>query len=377
MKRVSSNGERACTRIMRSKLIVLSLILLVLLGLSGGYVVGGLQAYSRFQQSNLANEQHCGGQEPVHICVQTPMEIFSAFYPSYVANQTHQFTVKYSSSSPRTLLVSLSIVGMSEVQTQTVNATATTQFAYFVPPLISQSFRKLTFEDSTSVQVQVTDTARHIYYLNDIHLLLHSRWLMQWVASNRLQIGAWVTPDDPAVNTLVSQASSYLHLEPPPTPPAMIGYNRADAREVVAQVDAIYDTLLLRYDIQYLQASVPYGGPNSSTAATENIKLPAEVLQQKSGMCIELTVLLASAVERIGLQAEVVIIPGHAFLGVSVTPDSKHFEYWDAAQMSNKVAGDSDNVSTDALYTSNVKDHTIVDTILINDARNANINAML
>lgn len=362
---------------MRRKLIVLFLILLVLLGLSGGYVVGGLQAYSRYQQSNLANQQHCGGQEPVHICVQTPAEIFSAFYPSYVANQTPLFTVKYSSNSPLTLLVSVSIASMSAVQTQTVNATATMQSAHFIPPLTGQSFRKLTFEDNTSLQVQVTDTAKHVYYINDIHLLLHSRWLMQWLASNRLQIGAWVTPDDAAISALLLQASSYLQLEPPPTPPAMVGYNKANAKEVATQVDAIYDALLLHYGIQYLQASVPYGGPNSNTAATENIKLPAEVLQQKSGMCIELTLLLASAVERIGLQAEIVIIPGHAFLGVAVTPDNKHFEYWDAAQMSYRVAGDSDNVSTDALYTSNVKQHTIVDTILVSDARTANIDAML
>jgi len=94
-------------------------------------------------------------------------------------------------------------------------------------------------------------------------------------------------------------------------------------------------------------------------------------------MCIELTLLLASAVEHIGLHAEIVIIPGHAFLGVSVTPDDKHFEYWDAVQVNNNVAGDSANVATDDVYALNVQQHTIVDTIVISDARNAYIDAML
>ncbi|HTD20425.1 MAG TPA: transglutaminase family protein, partial [Ktedonobacteraceae bacterium] len=153
--------------------------------------------------------------------------------------------------------------------------------------------------------------------------------------------------------------------------------NKANRKEVIAQVDALYDTLRVDYTMHYLQASVPYSGPGSSTAATQNIKLPAEVLQQRSGMCIELTLLLASAVERIGLHPEVVIIPGHAFLGVAVTPDNKHFEYWDAVQVNANVAGDSANIATDAVYQQNQQQHTIVDTILISDARNANINPML
>jgi hypothetical protein len=221
------------------------------------------------------------------------------------------------------------------------------------------------------------DTAKHLYYMSDIPVLFHSRWLMQWVAANRLKIGAWVTPNDPAVSALVLKASKHLAVQPPPIPSAMIGYNKANRKEVIAQVDALYDTLRLDYTMHYLQASVPYSGPGSSTVATQNIKLPAEILQQHSGMCIELTLLLASAVERIGLHPEIVIIPGHAFLGVAVTPNNKHFEYWDAVQVNANVAGDSANIATDAVYQQNQQQHTIVDTIMISDARNANINPML
>jgi hypothetical protein len=203
---------------------------------------------------------------------------------------------------------------------------------------------------------------------------------MEWSVANRLKIAAWVTPDDPAITTLVLKAFRHLPSEPPPVPEAMVGYNNANSKQVVTQVNAIYDALRLDYGMQYEQASVPYtghSGSDSSSAPTQNIKLPAEVLQQRSGMCIELTLVLASAVEHIGLHAEIVIIPGHAFLGVAVTPDNKHFEYWDAVQINNKVAGDSDNIATDEIYRQNLRQHTIVDTIVISDARNANIEAML
>jgi hypothetical protein len=364
---------------MRVKGLLLILTFLVVTGISAGYVAGGLQAYARFQQASIATQDHCGGQAPIHICVQAPGTIFSAFYPSYVANHIPLFNVQYSSASstPMTLLVSLSVSGLSQVQTQTVGATETTQNASFIPPLDSQLLRKLTAETNTSLHVQVMDTRQHVYYLSDIPILLHSRWLMQWTAANRLNIAAWVTPDDPAISALVYRAAAHLPMEPPPSPPAMIGYNKASSKEVMAQVDAIYDTLLVDYGIHYVQATVPYSGPESNASANQIIKLPAEVLAQRSGMCIELTLLLASAVERTGLHAEIVIVPGHAFLGVATTPDDTHFEYWDAVQLNNNVAGSSDNIITDAVYAQNARQHTIVDTILISEARNANIYAML
>ncbi len=362
---------------MRKKLLILLLTLVVLVGISGTYVAGGLQAYARYQQGSLDNQRHCGDTPPVHICVRAPGEIFSAYYPFYVASQYPLFTLDYSSARPLALIITMSVAGLSQVQTQTIDATANLQSVSIIPPLLSQNFRRLTAEYHTSLHVQVTDTIGRLYYVNDIPILFHSRWLMQWVTANRLKLAAWVTPNDPAISALVLKASKHLALQPPPVPSAMVGYNKASRKEVIAQVDAIYDTLRLDYQMHYLQASVPYSGVNSNTVATQNIKLPAEVLQQHSGMCIELTLLLASAVEQIGLQPEIVIIPGHAFLGVAVTPDDKHFEYWDTVEVNSNVAGDSANIATDAVYQQNEQQHTIIDAILVSEARAANVYPML
>jgi hypothetical protein len=353
---------------MGKKLAVLFLTLTLLSGFSGWYIATGIRAYSRYQQN-----EHCGGQSPVHICVQAPPAIFSAYYPYYVATHANLFTINYSSSSPIALIVSVNIVGFSQPETHTVNAMARVQSISFTPLLNSQTLRKLTFEDNTWLHVSVTD-AGHVYYVNDSPLLLHSRWVMQWIATNRLQIAAWVTPDDPAVIALVKKAAAHLQSEPAPIPRAMIGYDngRASPRAVRDQVDAIFDAML-DYHIRYSPESVPYSG-TGDTSALENIKLPAEVLQLRSGMCIELTALLASAVENIGLDAEVVIIPGHAFLGVAVTQNDTQFEYWDAVQVNDNVAGDSANLWTDKEYKSASQ---IVDTILISAARKAYVGPMV
>jgi hypothetical protein len=361
---------------MGKKHILLLLTLGMLALLSGIYVVGGVQAYSRFRQNSLADQEHCGGQAPVHICVYAPAAIFSAFYPSYVATQYPLFKVSYSSDSPQTLLINVSIGKFSQVETQTVSTNGSTQTSTFIPPVQVQMLRNLTNDMNASLHVQVTDTHNQTYYLNDIPLLLRSRWMMQWLVANRLKIAAWVTPNDSAVAELVRKAARHLASEAPPVPSAMIGY-RGNAQQVTAQVDAIYDSLRLDYGITYIQASVPYSGTADGTDATQYVKLPAEVLQQRSGMCTELTLLLASAVEKIGLHASIVIIPGHAFLGVAVTEDNKHFQYWDAVDVNNNVAADSANVAADAMYEKNLNQRTIVDTIAIQDARAARIGPMV
>src|SRR5258708_19452992 len=157
----------------------------------------------------------------------------------------------------------------------------------------------------------------------------------------------------------------HLQSEPAPAPPAMIGYDNGQAspRAVRDQVDAIFDAMRLDYHVQYIQESVPYSGPGGTSVALQKIKVPAEALQQHSGMCIELTALLASAVERIGLDAEIVIIPGHAFLGVAVTQNDTQFEYWDGVQVNSNVAGDSSNLWADNEYMQNP--YRIVDHIFL------------
>ena len=362
---------------MGKKAAILLLTMMVLMGLSGWYIVGGIQAYSRYQQSSIASQEHCGGQSPVHICVQSPSEIFSAYYPYYVATQSNLFIIRYSSSSPVTLLMSVSIEGFSQAEIHTVNATPDVKSISFRPLAMNQALRQLTVDNNTWLHVQITDAARHLYYVDDSPLLLRSRWLMQWIAANRLKIAAWVTPDDPAVIALDKQAEALLQSQQQPIPLAMIGYANgvASARAVRDQVDAIFDAMRLDYHIHYSQESVPYSGPGDTRVALQKIKLPKEVLQQRSGMCIELTALLASAVERIGLHSEIVIIPGHAFLGVAVTTDNTQFEYWDVGQVNDNVAGDSANLWTDKEYLRNAKQ--IVDTIVVSDARHQSVGPML
>ena len=276
------------------------------------------------------------------------------------------------------LFIYVTINEFSQTQSKSVNATAAVQSEHFLPPLLKQGqvLDALTHDVNKSLHVQVIDANKHLYYDNTVSFTLHSRWLMQWTQENSSRIAAWVTPNDHAVEGLVQKAQEYLQNQPAPVPAGMIGYNGASPQQVRDEVDALYDALRLSYHIKYVEESVPYSGTDDSKAV-ENIKLPKEVLQQRSGMCIELTTLLASAVERIGLQPEIVIVPGHAFLGVAVTQDSTNIQYWDAVDLNNNVAADSANISTNSNYLNYKAHNAIVDIILIGTARTYGIEPML
>lgn len=361
-----------------TRVLPLLAIVVLLILFSGFFVFGGTRAFTRYQQAQLENQQHCSGQSPVHICVQSPTALFSAFYRSYTATHSPLFTVRYSSDAPITLVVKVQIINFSRESSRTVTAQSSVQSISFAPDVDRQELLNTTSEENTALHVQVTDTRGHQYYVNDIPLLLHSRYLMQWVQANRLRIGAWVTPDDTAIAGVVRKAIARLPEQAAPAPEGMIGYVSASPQQVIDQVDALYDTLRLDYQLKYVQATVPYSGTDSPHAdVTQSIKLPSEVLQQRSGMCVELTTLLASAVEHIGLNAEIIIIPGHAFLGVATSPDNQHFEYWDPVDMNNNVAADSANVAANHTYAQQQQLHAIVDTILLSDARDARIGPMV
>jgi hypothetical protein len=363
---------------MRKKLIFLFLLLVVLLGVCSAYVVEGTEAYTRYQRSHIALQRYCGNQASVHICVRAPSAIFSAFYPFYVNTQYPLFIIEYSSSKPMTLVLNISINGFSQLFSHAERATPTTQSIGIVPPMNPHALDNLTYEMHTSLHVVVTDLNNKTYYYNDIALTLHSRRVMEWTRENLPQIAAWVTPDDKAVTSLVESATRYLKDQKSP-PPGLIGYQQATSQQVIAEVDAIYDALR-QYSMKYIQETIPYDGTDASAGVREEILLPAEVLRQHRGMCIELTTLLASAVESIGLVAEIVIIPGHAFLGVMVNPKatgSAQFEYWDVVDVSNKIAGDSANVKADQLYKQNEEQQMIVAKIRIDEANDAGVEPMI
>jgi hypothetical protein len=67
----------------------------------------------------------------------------------------------------------------------------------------------------------------------------------------------------------------------------------------------------------------------------QRIRLPRETLRLASANCMDVSVVFASAMENLGMQPLVVIVPGHAFAGVRLGPGSEGVLYVDLTVLPN------------------------------------------
>jgi hypothetical protein len=84
------------------------------------------------------------------------------------------------------------------------------------------------------------------------------------------------------------------------------------------QVQAIYDELKAR-GVSYVMDP----GINSDRFLGQRTRLPSQVLASTNAQCLEGTLLFASALEAIGLDPTIVVVPGHAFVGWHASPGDK------------------------------------------------------
>jgi hypothetical protein len=129
---------------------------------------------------------------------------------------------------------------------------------------------------------------------------------------------AMVTPNDPSVEELIRKAADY-------TESGIIwsGYGdhvNDDDGGVWDRMQAIWQAEN-EYDLTYISTWVSF-----APGAVQRIRLPAEVLDQHSGNCIELAMLYASAIEAMDMEAALILIPGHAY--VAVREDQQNANYY-------------------------------------------------
>lgn len=194
------------------------------------------------------------------------------------------------------------------------------------PELLPAAFNNDEMRRAT-LEVRVLDPEGDTQFAQDRYVFLHSASDLYWGQqfANAQYIARWITPHDPAVLELVSRARRWVpsgrlpgYNQPHRAPAALPGQVRMQAR-------AIFDALR-QSGISYVTSIYTFGNFKSDA---QRIRLPRETLQLSSANCIDVTVAFASALENLGLRPLVVIIPGHAFVGVKLAPDSAEVLYLD------------------------------------------------
>src|SRR5450759_3562041 len=154
--------------------------------------------------------------------------------------------------------------------------------------------------------------------------LITSRRDFPWTIKGFTQQEDWnlvvamVTPTDPGVEQLIRTGANY-----DPRAVMTSGYDsEKDANGTVWQrMDDIWQAETNDYHLTYISTTDSF-----ASGSSQRIRLPAEVLAQSSGNCIELTLLYASTAEALGMESAIIIIPGHAYVAIRL--DNKNPSYY-------------------------------------------------
>jgi hypothetical protein len=319
---------------------------LALLVAASSYVAVGLHLYGRYQLAYSNYQVDPAGKCGVLITWSPPSDVFTAFY----VNQPEFLVARYRSPHPQQLRLTLSIPHFTQEQSFDVKGSPAFRPQSFQPPL----------SDPTVLDTLVGPHARDAQIVLRVRtengticdtswpVRLESRQIMQWqdAAGNDQShyLAGWVTPQADVISTLVGRVAQWLGQNPRSYPAASAltgsGYDggQASPRAVIDQVNAIFDTLQFVYHVHYVDENVPY-----QQNGTQLIQLPKDMLGSAAptGMCVETTLLMASAVERMGMRPFVIIVPHHAFLGVALSPaPDAQLAYWETSDLNGGIKGD-------------------------------------
>ncbi|GAA1899540.1 DUF3320 domain-containing protein [Lapillicoccus jejuensis] len=164
-------------------------------------------------------------------------------------------------------------------------------------------------EEETAAEVVVSVTARDLATATGhtpVRVLAARQWTVDPAAPvlSLELLATFVQPNHPAVGRLVGRAAQLLEER---TRSGSLAVTEATAERRDAVVEAVADAVV--------DAGVHYAEPPASWGYGQKVRTPGDVLDDRIGTCLDTTVLLASALEHIGITPVLWVARGHAFLG--------------------------------------------------------------
>jgi len=239
-------------------------------------------------------------------------------------------TVTITNPSPETLRkrVSVQVPGWSDRETQIVElAPGASQKLIFAPSFLPRLYQNHEIVAATA-SVSVADLDGSNVFEATAPIRLRSSEDMYWGPDFKFAsfIASWVTPHDPRVEAVLAEAKRYT---PDHRLPGYEEWKNAEAQEqeTYRESKAIY-TALQRMGLSYVKSSLTLGGNRDFS---ERVRMPEVSLGETSMNCIDAAVMYASLFENLGMDAKVIVVPGHAYVGVRVATASPKFLVIDGA----------------------------------------------
>lgn len=116
-----------------------------------------------------------------------------------------------------------------------------------------------------------------------------------------------------------------------------IGYQGKTEVSVLTQVYAIWDVLVAR-DVRY--SSITKTAAESDLVFGQNVRLLEDTINNQQANCVDGSVLLVSILRKIGIEAELVLVPGHCYIRFYLDPKFTKFVALETTLMGVEVSED-------------------------------------
>jgi len=179
-------------------------------------------------------------------------------------------------------------------------------------PVKKARLKEMREAEKASLRVKIMVDGRLCYSDTfPIEVLAYNEWFFHPEVPQLL--ATFVRPNDPAIDEILTLAKR--HLVDLSGDDAFPGY-QFGPEKARCMAEAVYLAFQKDLDIGYINP------PRSFEQTGQKILLPAEIVKNRRGTCLDLSVLYAACLERSGLHSIILIIQGHAFLGCMLKPEN-------------------------------------------------------
>lgn len=279
------------------------------------------------------------------VTVNYPAIILGGFYPALAhllgnpgdKNPLHVTVMQLENrgEAPLTLIVKARIQGFSQWCKDTISIGAGEKKEVGLTPFFSEELSSLSETRPGAIDWEISDPAGKSLLTKTKRIVLAGRNDMV-IADELLDyLAVFVTPNDPIISDVLAAARKLGYLK------SFSGYQSQNEELVYEQVRAVFNTLSA-LGIHYRSATGSYLGKLGTLAddvEVQKIYFPRESLVAAGANCIDGTVFMASCLEKLELHPVIVLVPGHAFLGVSLNERDRDYFFVETSMLGYNAAG--------------------------------------
>lgn len=223
-------------------------------------------------------------------------------------------------SGTKTIFVEMEIPGFTQKYKERIQLDPSYRRVYIKPPALTGDLQ-LTSAKDAQINVTLYREDGSTMDAQTFPVKLKSKYDFEWYndeygVSAKDNILCFLTPEATAINQLKRDAIDEISAMTNGKMESFVGYQQAMPNWNQHTITYVQTAALMR---AMYESGIRYNmDPFSISGSNQHILLPEDVIAQRSGLCIETSLVMASALQCAGMHAFLVFPPGHAQVAVEV-----------------------------------------------------------